>query len=160
VDSVTLWGTGNPLGSSQSGSTTTTGLPSADFYGPGCTSYAPPGGQTRAHWINNNQSCYHNLGTWEARTSPLEIGYIRNPGSVFWDLAVHKQFALPREATFAQFRMEAVNVANHPTFAGPNLNNNTTPSVTPGVGPVGFGALPQSQTNAPRAVIASLKIIF
>jgi hypothetical protein len=149
VDSAILWGTGTPLG-----------IPSADFYGPGCTSYVPGGGQTAAHWLNNNVSCYHNLLAWEPRTSPLTVGYLRNPGFFWWDPSIQKRFALPREGMFVQFRMEAVNGANHPLFGGPSLANNTPPSLTPWVGWVGFGTLPLSQTGTPRAVIASLKILF
>jgi hypothetical protein len=149
VDSAIIWGTGTPLG-----------IPAADFYGPGCTSYIPPGGQTAAHWLNNNVSCYHNLASWEPRTSPFSVGYLRNPAFFWWDPAVQKRFALRREGMFVQFRMEAVNGANHPLFGGPSLANNTPPSLTPWVGWVGFGTLPLSQTGTPRAVIVSLKILF
>lgn len=149
VDSVVIWETGGPLG-----------IPGADFSGPGCTSYTPQGGQTRAHWINNNVKCYHNLGPWEARTTPLQVGYLRNPGAVFWNAAVHKQFVLPREGTFLRFRAEAVNVANHPNFGGPNLNYNVPPSFTPGVGWVGFGTLPLGSNVANRQLIVSVKFIF
>ena len=149
ADSTLILESGTPLG-----------IPSADFSGPGCTSYAPQGGQTRAHWLNNDVKCYHNLGSWEARTTPLQIGYLRNPGGIFWNFGAHKRFALPREGMFLQFRAEAVNAANHPTFNGPSLANNTPPSFTPGTGWVGFGTLPSSQNNAPRAIILSAKVIF
>ena len=150
LDSSILWGTGTPLA-----------IPSADFYGPGCTSYIPPGGQTQAHWINNNLSCYHTLQAWEPRTSPLNVGYLRNPELFEWNPALHKRFALPREGMFVQFRLEAVNGANHPNFGAPNNTVTTKPTFVPWQGWTGFGTLPLSQSGPPpRAIIASLKIIF
>jgi hypothetical protein len=77
-----------------------------------------------------------------------------------WNAAVHKRFALPREGMFVQLRMEAINALNSPTFNGPAEAIATKPSFTPGIGWVGFGTLPLTQANPPRAVIASLKIIF
>lgn len=150
VDSTVLWGTGMPMA-----------VPSAPLSGaPGCTSYVPAGGQTRAHWFNNNVACYQVLGQWQPRTTPLYIGYLRNPSTFYWNPAFHKQFALPREGMFAQFRMEAVNGANHPTFNGPSQTLSTPPSFTPTTSWTGFGTLPNTQANAPRAIIASLRITF
>lgn len=150
VDSTVMWGTGMPLP-----------LPSANLSGaPGCTSYRPLGGQTRAHWFNNNVSCYQVLGQWQPRTAPLYIGYMRDPGEFFWNPAFHKQFALPRENMFVEFRMEAVNGANHPVFGAPNESLNVAPTYSPKTSWTGFGTLPTSQTNAPRAIIASLRVTF
>jgi hypothetical protein len=149
LDSTIVWGTGTPLA-----------IPNADFYGPGCTSYAPQGGQNQVHWLNNDLSCYHNLVAWEPRSAPLSVGYLRNPGLFQWNPAIHKRFALPREGMFIQVRMEAVNGANHPNFGAPNETLTTKPTFTPGVGWVGFGTLPQSQSNPPRALIASAKLVF
>lgn len=150
LDSTIIWGTGTPLA-----------IPSASLSGAsGCTSYYPEGGQTRAHWFNNNVSCYQTLSTWQPRTAPLYIGYLRNPNVFYWNPAFHKQFPLPREGMFIQFRMEAVNGANHPTFGGPNETLSTPPTYSPSTSWTGFGTLPTSQANAPRAVIASLRITF
>jgi hypothetical protein len=150
VDSTFLWTTGSPLA-----------IPSANLSGAsGCTSYDPAGGQTRAHWFNNNVSCYQTLSQWQPRTAPLYIGYLRNPSEFYWNPAFHKQFNLPREGMYIRFRMEAVNGANHPTFNGPNETLSTPPSYSPGTSWTGFGTLPATQANAPRAVIASLKIAF
>ena len=145
-DSTVIWETGSPLG-----------LPGANF---NCSSYAPQGGQTRAHWFNSNQSCWSNLLPWQPRTTPLRIGNLRNPGSVLWNPAFHKQFALPRAGMFAQFRMEAVNGANHPTWGGPNLNNGALTTFSPTTSWTGFGTLPTSSNRVPRSIIASLRIIF
>ena len=150
IDSTVMWGSGDPLA-----------IPDANLTGaPGCTSYAPVGGQTRGHWLNNNVSCYVPLSQWQARTTPLRVGYLRNPQTFFWNPAFHKVFALPREGTSLMFRMEAVNGANHPNFDGPNENLSQPPSYSPTNGYTGFGALSSTQSNAPRTVIASLRISF
>lgn len=150
VDSTVLWGTGTPLQ-----------LPAANLTGaPGCTSYAPVGGQTRAHWFNNNVSCYQTLTTWQPRTTPLYIGYLRNPQTFYWNPAFHKQFVLPREGSYVEFRMEAINGANHPNFGAPNETLNTPPKYSTTNSWTGFGTLSTSQTGAPRAVIAALRVAF
>lgn len=150
VDSTVMWGTGTPLP-----------IPAANLTGaPGCTSYAPVGGQTRAHWFNNNVSCYQNLSQWQPRTTPLYIGYLRNRADFYWNPAFHKQFVLPREGSYVEFRMEALNGANHPTFGAPNESLSAPPAYSASNGWTGFGTLPSSQNNAPRAVIANLRVAF
>lgn len=150
VGSTVIWGTGTPLA-----------IPSANLSGtPGCTSYAPVGGQTRAHWFNNNVGCYQTLSQWQPRTTSLSIGYLRDPQIFYWNPAFHKQFVLPREGSYVEFRMEAVNGANHPNFGGPNEYLSSAPSYSGTNGWTGFGTLPSSQIGAPRAIIASLRIAF
>lgn len=149
VDSTILWGSGTPLN-----------IISANLtWKPGCTSYIPQGGQTRAHWFNNNVNCYQELGPWQPRTTPLRIGYLRNPGAFYWNPAIHKQFRLSRRV-YLRFRAEAVNGANHPNFSGPNESLNEAPTFSPRTNWAGFGTLPISQNNSPRAIITSLRIIF
>lgn len=149
-DSTVLWGTGNPLG-----------LPAGNFaFGaPGCDSYAPVGGQTRAHWFNNNESCWSALGTWQAQTQPLRIGFIRDPAIFFWDPSINRLFALKPEGLSAQFRMEALNGANHPNFGAPSTAIATAPSFSPSTSWTGLGTLPTS-APAQRQIIASLKVFF
>lgn len=150
VDSTVLIGTGNPLA-----------IPSASLTGvPGCTSYAPVGGQTRAHWFNNNVSCYQNLTTWQPRTAPLYIGYLRNPRTFYWNPAFHKRFILPREGSYVEFRMEAVNGANHPNFPGPNETLSSPPQYSTTSSWTGFGTLSTSQEGSPRNILASLRVAF
>ena len=86
VDSMAIYGTGMPVA-----------LPALDFYGPGCTSYQPQGGQTAAHWMNNNVSCYHDLAEWEPRTNPPYVGSLRDPGVFYLNASMQKEFKLPRE---------------------------------------------------------------
>ncbi len=150
-DSTVLWGTGNPLA-----------LPSGNFaFGtPGCGSYAPAGGQTRAHWFNNNESCWSALGTWQAQAQPLYIGFLRNPAFVYWNPSMNRLFPLKPEGLSAQFRMEALNGANHPTFGAPSTAIATPPAFSSTTSWTGLGTLPTSTTNTQRQFIASLKIFF
>jgi hypothetical protein len=146
LTSSLLWGSGTPLA-----------IPAANFT---CDSYIPKGGQAPEHWINNDLSCYRNLLAWEPRTTPINVGYLRNPGFVNWNPAFHKRFALPFEDMSLQFRMEAVNGLNHPNYGAPNGDISQRPSFTQWVGWSGFGTLPLGQDGTSRAVIASLKLIF
>lgn len=147
--STFIWETGNPLG-----------LPAAELTGtPGCTSYAPAGGQTRAHWFNNNVSCWTNLGPWQPQTTPLSIGYLRDPSRWVWNPAVSKQFRLSREGMYLKFRVVATNGANHPTFGSPSTALGTPPAFSPTTSWTGFGTLPNSAGN-PRYFLASLKLVF
>jgi hypothetical protein len=151
VDTTLMTSTGTPLS-----------LPSANFNSgtPGCTSYAPVGGQTRAHWFNNNESCWTQLSTWEPRTTPLLIGSLRNPPFTLWNPAFHKQFALPRKEISVQFRMEAFNGANHPMFTGPSTSLNPPASYSASTSWTGFGTLPTGEASANRVILTSLKILF
>ena len=149
-DSTVIWGTGYPLA-----------LPSATLTGtPGCTSYAPAGGQTRAHWFNNNESCWKQLVAWQPQTTPINVGFIRDPGFVLWNPAFHKQFALPHEGMFAQFRMEALNGANHPTWGPPSLAIGKPATFSTRTSWTGFGTLPTTSGRSQRVLIASLRILF
>ncbi|WP_188759640.1 TonB-dependent receptor [Edaphobacter acidisoli] len=149
--STVIWGTGNPLQ-----------LPSANFNAgtSGCSSYAPQGGQTRAHWFNNNESCWANLGPWQPRTTPLYVGFIRNPSYMVWNPALSKQFALPFREMTAQFRMESTNGANHPIWGAPNISPATPASFSPTTSWTGFGTLPNTPLPQERQIIASLRISF
>jgi hypothetical protein len=146
VSSTFIYYTGTPLA-----------LPAADFH---CASLLPDGGQTRAHWFNNDESCWSNLGTWEARTLPLRIGVIRNPAISEWNPGFYKQFGLPWRDMALQFRMQALNGANHPTWGAPSTALATPPSYSAKTSWTGFGTLPTSQSNVPRTILSSLKIIF
>jgi hypothetical protein len=146
LDSTIITQTGTPLN-----------LPSANFT---CSSLAPKGGQTRAHWFNNDKDCWENLGPWEPRTTPLSVGFLRDPRQTTWNPAIHKRFALPRDGMFVLFRMEAINGANHPTWGSPSTAVGTLPKYTPSTSWTGFGTLPTSQNNTERHLVATLKFLF
>lgn len=151
VDTVFRYFTGYPLT-----------IPGANLVGgPGCTSYIPAGGQTRAHWFNNNESCYQRLSQWQARTTPLRIGYLRTPAFFDWNQSLQKSFALPfRENMLMTFRVECQVCSNTPAFGGPNTNVGAVPRFNPQIGMTGFGTLPHNQSNNPRVFFASLKLAF
>jgi hypothetical protein len=73
---------------------------------------------------------------------------IRNDGLYNWDLSVFKNFRV-REGLQVQFRAEALNAFNTPSFSGPNT------SVTSS----SFGII-SSQANAPRQIQFGLKVLF
>lgn len=128
--------------------------------GPGCTSYAPVGGQTSAHWFNNNESCYQRLNQWQARTTPLRVGYLRSPFNVSWEGALEKSFTLPFEGMSLRFRAECINCSNTPIFGEPNTNVAAVPRLHPQTGWSGFGTLSHSQANWDRVFEMSMKLSF
>ncbi len=145
MSSTVLMGTGTPLD-----------LPSADF---SCTSYEPVGGQTRAHWFNNDQNCWTQLRPYERQTTPLSIGFLRDPGIVQWNPALSKRFGLPRDRYF-QLRIEAINGANHPNFGGANTDITKPATFSPTTSWTGFGTLPTSSNTNPRQMFLSGKFVF
>lgn len=151
ADTVFQFFTGYPLS-----------VPGANLVGgPGCTSYVPADGQTRAHWFNNNEACYKILGPWQARTTPLYIGYLRTPSFFDWNQALQKSFVLPfRENMSMTFRFECQNCTNTPAFGGPDTNVQDVPRFNPLIGMTGFGTLPTGQQNNIRVFFASIKLAF
>lgn len=146
VDAMYYYHTGPPLA-----------VPAAGLSGaPGCTSYRPVGGQTEAHWFNNDPNCYVNLQPWQARTTPLYLSYLRDPATSQMEAALQKRFALPWEGKFLQARIEATNAFNHWNMGSPNLNNNKPPKCI--VTCRGFGTIHPS--GRPRVVVISMKLSF
>jgi hypothetical protein len=150
-DTAVIWGTGNPIQ-----------LPAgAQLNGtPGCTSYAPAGGQTRAHWFNNNESCWTVLGPWQPQTTPMYIGFIRDPSYLVSTASLLKEFKIPYKELAVQFRMATANAPNHPVFGAPSTAIATPPSFSPTTSWTGFGTLPTAAAVPQRQIIASLKILF
>ena len=77
---------------------------------------------------------------------------IRDPGTEEWDMSISKSFDVYERLHF-QFRLDAFNVPNHPTFSGGYDN-----SVTDGT----FGQITKSsgQSNQPRNVQLTFKLIW
>ena len=134
-------------------------IPASNLTGaPGCTSYVPQGGQTHAHWINNNESCYVTLNQWQARTAPLDVGYLRNPGYLIWNQSLQKTFVLPWEGISAKFGIDCYLCSNTPIWAAPDgtISDVPTPSTT---GLTGFGTIAPTNHQV-RNLLVSLKIMF
>lgn len=55
------------------------------------------------------------------RAFPLRFGFIRGDAQSTWNFGVAKNFQI-WESLSAQFRAEAFNMLNHPSFADPNMN--------------------------------------
>lgn len=76
---------------------------------------------------NANPNRYWNLNAF-TEADPGQFGNagrdaILGPGIIAFDAEVHKQFRLPyKEGHALQFRFEAFNVLNHPSWGMPNLN--------------------------------------
>ena len=157
-DSTVEWATGLPL--ELPNPTVTGGGANFNWGAPGCTSLAPPGGQTRAHWFNNSAACWTQLSTWQAQAPPAYIGFLREPYYVQWLPGINRVFPLHREGTYVQFRMEALNGANHPVFGAPSDDVAVAPAFAPTTSWTGFGTLPNSQYNQQRQIFPSLKIVF
>lgn len=82
------------------------------------------------------------------RTMPSTFGDLRQDGINNFDTSVIKQFTLS-EKTYFQFRMEAFNILNHPTFAAPNTQ--VTSST--------FGII-NTQANRARQLQIGLRFVF
>jgi hypothetical protein len=125
---------------------------------PGCTSYFPAVGQSQAHWINNNESCYVTLNQWQARTTPLYVGYLRNPGMFLWEQSLQKTFVLPWEGVSMKFAVDCYECSNTPIWGAPNTTLSAVPTVTSS-GFSGFGTLTPTNHQV-RNLLVSLKIMF
>ena len=77
-----------------------------------------------------------------------------------WNAGFKKQFKLSREGMSAEFGMQAVNAANHPTFGAPSIVIAMPPKFSPTTSWTGFGTLPTTVVDNMRQIIASLKLFF
>ena len=122
------------------------------------------GGSQRANWngqnpslsgkISNRLNAYFNVSDFSQPApftygnSPRMLGNLRSPGFIDTDLSGIKKFPI-YERISAEFRAEAFNLFNHPTF-GP-------PDTTLGDGTTG---IINSQVNLPRQIQIALKILW
>jgi outer membrane receptor protein involved in Fe transport len=99
------------------------------------------------HWIYNNLYADQHFGT------PFGVGRNTLTGPSFQrvDLSIYKNFAI-REGLKLQFRGEATNAFNHPTFNVPNLYSDVSTATT--------FLNPTSTEVTPRVIRLGLKIIF
>ena len=122
------------------------------------------GGSQRANWNGQNPSLsgkiskrlneYFDVSDFSQPApftygnSPRMLGNLRSPGFIDTDLSGIKKFPIYERIT-AEFRAEAFNLFNHPTF-GP-------PDTTLGDGTTG---IINSQVNLPRQIQIALKILW
>ncbi len=114
-----------------------------------CGSYDAPGGQSAAHWFNNDSECYHARPLYALRATPDRFSNIRNPSAPQLHASMEKTFWLTEKYAL-QFRGEAFNVSNTPIRGAP---------VTDFKDPR-FGQLPLQQANFPRFIQIAAKIIW
>ncbi len=82
------------------------------------------------------------------RTLPSQFSNLRTDGLMDWDASVLKNFDFT-EHTFLQYRLEAFNVMNRPSFSGPNLSPTSS----------SFGQIGGTQ-NSQRVIQMAAKIVF
>ncbi|HWF90994.1 MAG TPA: TonB-dependent receptor [Terriglobales bacterium] len=79
--------------------------------------------RTRFHWYNPAAFVVAAPGTF----GDVGRNSVLTPHLQSIDFAIHKQFAMPyKEGHVLQFRLEAFNVLNHPTWGAPNANTGTS----------------------------------
>src|SRR5262249_46899059 len=59
------------------------------------------------------------------QVSNLKKGYLRGPSSIGFDMNLSKRIRISETKSF-EFRMDAINVLNHPNWGVPNTNINST----------------------------------
>ena len=114
-----------------------------------CGSYDAPGGQTAAHWFNNDSDCYKARPLYTLRTLPDRFSTIRNPAAPQLHASAEKTFWLTEKLAL-QLRAEAFNVTNTPVRGAP---------VTDFKDPR-FGQLPLQQANFPRFIQIAAKVVW
>jgi hypothetical protein len=112
----------------QSGMPGTLTIGGVDNASTGAGGYDRPNSTGISPYLNNpTPSRYWNLAAF-TEAPPGQFGNvgrnsIEGPGIIAFDAEVHKQFAMPyKEGHVLQFRFEAFNALNHPSWQMPNLN--------------------------------------
>lgn len=82
------------------------------------------------------------------RTLPTTFSDLRQDGQNNFDASILKRVSI-NESTYFQFRLEAFNLLNHPTFGAPNTQVNST----------SFGVI-NTQANRPRQVQLGIRFVF
>lgn len=114
-----------------------------------CGSYDAPGGQTEAHWFNNNPECYQARKQYTLRTNPDRFSNIRMPTAPQLHASIEKTFWMTEKYSL-QFRGEAFNLTNTAIQGAPNTDFKNPR----------FGELPVGQINFPRYVQIAAKLVF
>jgi Carboxypeptidase regulatory-like domain/TonB dependent receptor len=112
---------------------------------PNCVGDPVPADQSIAHWLDINAFQLVPLGTF----GNCPVGVARAPGYTNLDLVMSKRFAIggPR---YAEFRLEAFNALNHPSFGPPARDINA---------PNTFGTITNT-ISSPRVLELAFKFYF
>ncbi|HEV8146680.1 MAG TPA: hypothetical protein VGP79_09875, partial [Bryobacteraceae bacterium] len=111
------------------------------------------------HWFNvanfETASAKQLLGN-QVRTWPFRFSGIRGPRQNNLDLAIIKNTRITEGKTL-EFRLEALNAANHPYFPNPNM----TVTAAQSIADTGFGQISAStMNNYARRLQMSLRFVF
>ena len=112
---------------------------------PNCVGNWEPSDQSLTHWLDIAGFAAAPLGTF----GNCSVGVARAPGYSGVDAVISKRFSTGG-TTHAEFRVEAFNVLNHPSF-GPPARDIATPNT--------FGVI-TSTISSPRVIELGLKFYF
>lgn len=112
---------------------------------PNCVGDWKPSDQSIGHWLDLSGFAPAALGTF----GNCPVGVARAPGYTNLDMVLSKQFAAGG-SRYAEFRVEAFNVLNHPGF-GPPARDISVPNT--------FGVI-TTTISSPRVVELALKFYF
>ena len=112
---------------------------------PNCVGNPEPGDQSIDHWLDINAFAEAALGTF----GNCSVGVARAPGYTNLDLVLSRRFAAGG-SRYAEFRVEAFNALNHPSF-GPPGRDISVPNT--------FGVI-RNTISAPRVVELAVKFYF
>jgi TonB-dependent receptor-like protein len=112
---------------------------------PNCVGEWKPSDQSIDRWLDINGFAAAALGTF----GNCSVGVARAPGYANIDIALSKRFAAG-DARYAEFRIEAFNALNHPSF-GPPGRDISVPNT--------FGVI-RNTVSAPRVIELALKFSF
>lgn len=112
---------------------------------PNCVGDWKPSDQSLDHWLDINGFAPAALGTF----GNCPVGVARAPGYTNMDMVLSKQFGAGG-GRYAEFRVEAFNVLNHPSF-GPPARDISVPNT--------FGVV-TTTISSPRVIELALKFDF
>jgi hypothetical protein len=112
---------------------------------PNCVGDPKPADQSISHWLDISAFEAAPLGTF----GNCPVGVARAPGYVNLDLVLSKRFDI-RGSQYAEFRVEAFNALNHPSF-GPPARDISAPN--------SFGVITNT-ISSPRVIEFALKFYF
>jgi hypothetical protein len=112
---------------------------------PNCVGDPVPSDQSITKWLDINAFAMVPLGTF----GDCSVGAARAPGYVNFDLVLSKRFNAGSQR-YAEFRVEAFNVLNHPSF-GPPARDISVPNT--------FGVITNT-ISSPRVIELVLKFYF
>ncbi|MBA2301481.1 MAG: hypothetical protein H0W08_02460 [Acidobacteria bacterium] len=116
-----------------------------NFERPNCVGDPKPSDQSISHWLDIAAFEAAALGTF----GNCPVGVARAPGYTNIDPVLSKRFEI-RDARYAEFRVEAFNALNHPSF-GPPARDISAPNT--------FGVITNT-ISSPRVLELVLKFYF